>query len=161
MSGLESEVRLMWDERAIERALTKYADALDYDSEPTRFGDSFTETGTWWSSVEGPWGGTSGLRLEGRSAIEKCFADRVASRGPSATRTKHFFRSPRIDVDGDTATAESHFIVLHEESEGPILYAMGWYRDTLIRCDDGQWRIQDRHLGRETVVKSRQGSRVG
>lgn len=159
--SLEERLREFEDEREIVRTLNQYAVALDYDLEPSRFADCFTESGVWWSSAEGRWAGTVGLRLDGRKGIEQWFVDRTTARGTTGMRTKHMFRTPIITLKGDTASSDTHFFVLHESPSGPIIHAMGRYLDSWVRCADGRWRIEDRHLARDVVQQSHQEKVIG
>ena len=160
-SSLEERLREFEDEREIVRTLNQYAVSLDYDLEPSQFADCFTESGTWWSSSEGRWAGSEGLRLEGRSRIAQWFVDRTTKRGTTGMRTKHMFRPPSIVLDGDAATSDTNFFVLHESPSGPIIHAMGRYLDTWLRCADGRWRIKERHLARDVVQQSHQEKAIG
>jgi ketosteroid isomerase-like protein len=60
-------------------------------------------------------------------------------------QSQHMLVNPLVEVDGDTATAESDFVVLHADESGRVspLYA-GRFRDRLRRGDDGCWRITNR-----------------
>ena len=48
-----------------------------------------------------------------------------------------------------------------ETEAGPLLYSMGQYLDVFVRCPDGRWRIQERHLSREGVHTSGQDQSAG
>ncbi len=54
----------------------------------------------------------------------------------------HISSNPVIDVDGDTATAESDFLVMKRGEDGKARAALvGRYRDRLRRGSDGRWVI--------------------
>jgi 3-phenylpropionate/cinnamic acid dioxygenase small subunit len=61
-------------------------------------------------------------------------------------RTRHITANPIIEVDGDTATVRSSFVVLQGVDAlalQPII--SGRYRDT-FRCTDGQWHFARRQF---------------
>ncbi|WP_424325175.1 nuclear transport factor 2 family protein [Gordonia sp. (in: high G+C Gram-positive bacteria)] len=62
--------------------------------------------------------------------------------------TQHLAATTQLDLDGDSATARTILfnpMVVRGEAEGEpqMLFAGLWYRDRLIRTDDG-WRISER-----------------
>jgi hypothetical protein len=57
---------------------------------------------------------------------------------------KHVVIAPMITLNGDTATVQSMFARLDRYPDGPGIRAFGRYRDTLVRCADGKWRIKER-----------------
>ncbi|MGE0796191.1 MAG: nuclear transport factor 2 family protein [Acidimicrobiia bacterium] len=89
----------------------------------------------------------------GREAIRSFFA-RTGANAPPWHEPGELFRQPGsvhissnpvIDVDGDTATAESDFCVVRRDGDGrarPVL--VGRYRDRLHKLDDGRWVIDTR-----------------
>jgi hypothetical protein len=87
--------------------------------------DLFTEDGTW--------DGGPGLGVAtGRPAI----ADRL--RRPTLTFSRHFFLKPRIEVDGDRATARWDLLAPCRRSDGTS-YWMAGYEDDEYRRVDGEW----------------------
>jgi len=60
-------------------------------------------------------------------------------------RSAHLSSNPVIDVDGDTATAETDFAVLQRDEDGRARVALvGRYRDRLRKSDAGHWRFVQR-----------------
>ena len=60
-------------------------------------------------------------------------------------RSVHVISNPIIDVDGDTATAESDFVVINRDGDGRAYISLvGRYRDRLQRQPDGRWLIAKR-----------------
>jgi len=155
MATLEERIAALEDQAAITRTLLQYVHAIDQGQDPAEFSDCFTENGVWWSSIDGPFAGLGGSRHEGRKDIEKWFADMPrASKGsadPADPRgkAKHYLISPDIRLEGDRATVESYHLETTASKEGPLITSMGRYLDVLVRCPDGRWRIEDRHLCRE------------
>ncbi len=57
----------------------------------------------------------------------------------------HRGSNPIIDIDGDTATAETDLLVLERDEEGRArITLVARYRDQLRRGDDGRWVIRNR-----------------
>jgi len=60
-------------------------------------------------------------------------------------RSAHLSSNPVIDVDGDTATAETDFAVVQRDDDGRARVALvGRYRDRLRKNDAGRWRFVQR-----------------
>lgn len=60
-------------------------------------------------------------------------------------RSVHICSNPIIEIDGDTARAESDFVVLTRDSGGHAkISLLGRYRDELRRDERGQWLIAKR-----------------
>jgi len=60
-------------------------------------------------------------------------------------RSVHVSTNPIIDVEGDTATAESDFVVLSRDDDGRArIDLVGRYRDRLRRDAGGRWLITKR-----------------
>jgi ketosteroid isomerase-like protein len=94
-----------------------------------------------------------GRVIAGRDAIREVFV----GEGPSLPDwtapgqlfvqpgSVHVSSNPVIVVDGDTASAESDFLVVERDEDGrarPVL--VGRYRDRLRRLEDGRWVIATR-----------------
>ena len=59
--------------------------------------------------------------------------------------TAHFSSNPVIELDGDTATAETDMIALSRDESGRARVTMvARYRDRLRRASDGRWLITNR-----------------
>jgi len=57
----------------------------------------------------------------------------------------HFSSNPVIEVDGDTATAETDLVVLSRDESGRArITLIARYRDRLRRTGDGRWLITNR-----------------
>jgi hypothetical protein len=161
LTTVEERLSRLEDERDILRTLYRYAHTRDYDDDPSGFLDCFTDTAVWWSSIEGQWAGTQGGRFEGRAALEAWFRGpanrpRPPRGSPGRWQSHHSIANAQIRIDGDRATVESYGGGLHERENGPLLYSLIRYSDVLVRCPDGKWRFQERHLSRESVHHSAQ-----
>jgi hypothetical protein len=83
----------------------------------------------------------TGVRHEGREALAAFAASH--SRPPERYH-KHCIVEPRIEIDGDEATAETYFLRLDEEDDARVIRSFGRYHDRLVRCPDGRWRFRER-----------------
>jgi hypothetical protein len=95
-------------------------------------------------------------RVYADEALERLF-DLISQGNPGATSwteagellkqpgTIHFSSNPVIDVDGDSASAESDFLLMARDDKGhPYVRLVGRYRDRLRRREDGRWLISTR-----------------
>jgi ketosteroid isomerase-like protein len=139
MSSLEERVQRLEDERAIIDRLYAYCTSLDYGHRDEWL-DCWTEDGVLAWPHE---------RFIGRDEIARAFDGH--SHAPEAFH-KHVIVDPRVRLNGDQATAESYFTRLNDSPEGPAVRSFGRYLDTLVRCDDGAWRIRERRLERESLI---------
>lgn len=130
--GLEGRLRRLEDERAITNTLYTYGHTLDYDDEEG-FLDCWTEDALL------VWPGPG--ELKGRAAIAAGF--RAHTHAP-AFYHKHLVIAPLIRIDGDRATVDSMFVRVDPYDGLPGVRAFGRYRDVLVRCEDGRWRIKER-----------------
>jgi hypothetical protein len=160
VEALEARLRRLEDERQVLRTLHQYAHALDYGADAAEFLDCFVPDGVWYSTIEGKWAGGGGVRLAGHAELRAWF-ERHAERGVPGHFTKHYMVEPEIVLEDDRATVMSYFSSIHEESSGPLLYSMGRYVDVAVRCPDGRWRLEERHLSREGVHTSGQQLTAG
>lgn len=121
------------DERAIERALTLFARAMD-DRDWTTMAQILT------GDAEGDFG--TG-RLAGSAAIVDLIRGFLDKCGP----TQHLLGNVVIDVDGDSATSRAYIRDVHLGSaaeESVRFYTLGDYHDTWRRDGDGSWRLAER-----------------
>ena len=94
----------------------------------------------------------AGTVFAGRDALRRMFAG--ATIAPSWTKpggllvqpgSTHLTSNPVIDVDGDTATAETDMVTLKRGDDGRTkITLLARYRDRLRRGPDGNWRLSSR-----------------
>jgi ketosteroid isomerase-like protein len=138
-ADLEARLRRLEDEHAILDTLSAYGHSIDYGDRKAWL-DCYTETAVLrWPHVT----------LTGHAEIGAAFDDH--SHAPEKFH-KHFLVEPRVHVDGDRATADSYFTRIDNGPDGPFLRSFGRYRDVLVRCEDGRWRIAERLTERESLV---------
>jgi ketosteroid isomerase-like protein len=137
--GVRARLRRLEDERAILARMHTYGHALDYGLRETWL-DCWTED----ALLEWPHGTFSGRAEIGRAFDEHTHA-------PEAFH-KHVVVDPLIELDGDRARVDSYFARLDHRTAGPIVRSMGRYRDLLLRCHDGEWRLQERRTELESRI---------
>jgi uncharacterized protein (TIGR02246 family) len=115
------------DERAIERLILDYAarnDAGDWEA----VANAFTADGRMSRPV------APDDFTEGRDAIL------VAFKARPPRKTRHIIANIRVDVMGDSATAESQIMLFTGPDMAPLV---GSFHDRLIRTGEG-WRFTER-----------------
>jgi hypothetical protein len=139
IEDLTVRLRHLEDERAILRTLYRYGHAIDYGHEQEWI-DGFTDDGVF--DVRNR-GGDVFVRCEGRQEL---LAFVQGHTRPPAAYHKHLVVDPMIDIDGDAAHVDSYFARIDADDDGgkTFVMAMGRYRDELVRCPDGIWRIRAR-----------------
>lgn len=112
---------------AIKELKYEYIDALDAP-DPDRFVGLFTEDATFEAGSYGTVTGRDGVRefVDYRAADDRAYY--------------HMATNPRIDVDGDEASAHWYYLVLKVADDGPTEWGQGTYEDEYRRVD-GEWRI--------------------
>jgi uncharacterized protein (TIGR02246 family) len=128
------------DTLAVVDLMYEYCHALD-SCEAERGADCFTPDGIWEARL------LDGSVIEGHSfhGHDELLAYflRIAERNPPGAQL-HVLANPRVNVTGDTATAESYFTTLTKGESNPVLGSMGRYADRVERRSDGQWRFAER-----------------
>jgi hypothetical protein len=87
------------------------------------------------------------VRADGRAAIEAAAETSFGGGGPirdGGLGGLHVIGSPRIELDGDRATAEVMWVVILRDDAGkPVVSSAGHHLDDLVR-EDGRWRFERR-----------------
>jgi hypothetical protein len=120
----------MVDERNILRLLHRYAHALD-GRDADLWSSCFTADATL-VSRHGTFVGTQ--QLDG------------VLREPRPTPTKHLLTSPLIELDGDTATVVSHFLLCVQDETELRVDFFGRYLDRVTRVQSDDWRFRERRI---------------
>ena len=132
-ASLEERMQLVEDELAIRRILVDYAaflDGRDYEG----YANLFTP--------EGEWANEGGSR-KGRDQI-RAMLEVMGPAGSPNAENYHLISNPRIDLDGDRATATSRYLFVMRGPEGqPTPALAGVYRDEFVR-HEGEWKIARR-----------------
>ncbi|WP_099250145.1 nuclear transport factor 2 family protein [Mycobacterium sp. shizuoka-1] len=121
------------DERAIVRALTLFARAMDER-------DWATMAGILADDAVGDFGTGS---LAGSAAIIELIRGYLDNCGP----TQHLLGNVIVDIDGDGATSRAYIHDVHLNSTADPatrMYTLGDYRDTWRRTAGGSWHLIER-----------------
>ena len=125
-----SELQLLLDEREIGRLLYRYAHALDArDAEMWR--SCFAADATLVSRR-----GT----FVGEQELDDLF------RALDISPTKHLLTSPLIELEGDTASVASHFLLCVQDGGELKVDFFGRYLDRVARGPGGAWRLAERRI---------------
>ena len=130
--GLEARLRRLEDLEEIHQLLVDYGhhlDAADLDA----YAELFADEG---ELLLGPVARASG-RTEIKTVMSKALA---GAKGNSY----HVITSPRVSLDGDTATSEAMWTVIERDGDGkPNVGMIGHHVDELVR-ERGRWRFRRR-----------------
>lgn len=135
---LEERLRALEDEHEIRNLILRYAQCLDV-RDHKGYASLFAR--------EGRWSGRMG-DATGPEAIEAML---VEGFGPTPegfrnTRNFHLMSNILIQVEGDSATAESRLVYFARSAEArPVPMLAGRYVDELVR-EDGRWRFKFRQV---------------
>lgn len=129
---IEARLRRLEDLYAINQLFIDYGEHLDA-GDFGAYAELFTDDG---EVLLGPMG-----RARGRADIKALMEATLAS---SVGSTFHIVSSPRINLDGDTATSTVMWSVATLADDGRARLSMiGHHVDELARTDDG-WRFRRR-----------------
>ena len=82
--------------------------------------------------------------FEGRERVRELYETSTRRYEDGTPRTKHVITNPRVEVDGDRATARSYFQVLQQTPDLPLQPVIaGRYSDT-FHVVDGAWCFDTR-----------------
>ena len=117
---------------AITNELYRYAELVD--------AGRFDEVGEMMEHCTFSYGDHAG-GPSGAQAIAAIYRDTVITYGDGTPRTRHITANPIIEIEGDTATVRSVYVVLQQAPDSPMQAIIsGRYHDTLRRID-GRWRF--------------------
>jgi ketosteroid isomerase-like protein len=130
--SLEERLRRLEDILAIQQLFIDYGLALDA-GDLDRYAQLFAIQGT---VNLGPIG-----RATGRSEIQALMAQALEGLVGSSF---HIVSSPQINLNGNVATSQVMWTVIHRDKNGqPQVTMIGKHHDELIR-ENGEWKIQTR-----------------
>ena len=141
MTAVMERLQALEAEAEIRRRLDEYMDYLDAAD-----WDGYVQFFT----ADGALDMDEGV-VTGRAAIHKRMADATArmaaaSAGRTQRQSADLLSNIRVDVQGDTANAQSRFTFLSEDNTGRFhVTGSGVYSDVWVR-EDGAWRIQRRQV---------------
>jgi ketosteroid isomerase-like protein len=126
-------LRVLLDERDIERTLKRFARAMD-DRDWTAMAEILADDAT---------GDLGTGRLHGSAAMIELIRGFLDNCGP----TQHLLANVVVDVDGDTAISRAYVHDVHLSSDADPstrFYTLGDYTDTWLRRSDGSWELKER-----------------
>jgi 3-phenylpropionate/cinnamic acid dioxygenase small subunit len=131
-------------EQAIRETMVRYAQTLDY-GDSAGWAACYTADGVFDVRRRGE----PMFRHEGSQALAE-FAESHTS--APAVYHKHMLGMPSISLsdDGNTATASTYFMMVHESPAGPHVLVFGRYLDSFARAD-GAWQLAERIVDMEDV----------
>jgi hypothetical protein len=131
------------DKDCIREALAKYC----------TFGDNgrFSELAALFVE-DGVWEGRMG-RAQGRSEIEALMTRTNPPAGQGPVR-RHLLTNIVIAVSGETATAQSTFMMVRESESGPMIGAVGNWSDVFAK-QGKEWLFQSRKVTPEIIGEAR------
>lgn len=149
--SIEQRLQALEDEREIRELILRYAqrlDLLDHKGYAALF------------AREGRWSGRMGDAI-GPDAIEAMLIEGL---GPTPdnyrnTTSFHLMSNLLIEIDGDTATAESRLVYFARKEKKPVPMLAGRYEDELVR-EDGRWRFKYRRVIGEIPTREEQPERT-
>lgn len=124
----------MQDKDEIRELLARYCFHLDAE-EFEAMAALFTPDGMW-ETAFGTGRGRDGIIAQARS---------IAS-GPRPRRV-HLTTNIVIDLDGDSATVRSNWVLFQNTPSGPAIGSGGTYFDHVVK-QDGQWLFRHRRIDR-------------
>ena len=130
--SIEQRLRRLEDLEEIRQLFVdygQYLDAGDFEA----YADLFAADG---EVRLGPMGSAQG-RDQIKALMEQALAGVIGT-------GDHLITSPRVQIDGDTATAEVMWTVIQRGPDGaPVVSMIGRHRDELVREND-RWRFRKR-----------------
>jgi uncharacterized protein (TIGR02246 family) len=130
--SVEARLRRLEDLQEIQQLFYDYGQHLDA-GDFASYASLFAADG---EVKLGPMGRAKG-RDEIRALMEGVLANGVGT-------SYHVISSPRVELDGDTATSEVMWTVVNRGADGKAVLSMiGRHRDRLVR-EDGRWRFHER-----------------
>lgn len=127
--SIEARLRHLEDLASIHQLFIDYGIALDA-GDFTTYADLFARDG---ELLLGPMGRATGPR-----AIEELMRRTLEGK---IGESFHIISSPQVSIEGDRATAQVMWTVIHRDKSGqPRLTMMGKHHDELVR-EDGRWKF--------------------
>ncbi len=145
--SIEDRLQALEDEREIRDLLIRYAQRLDL-RDHKGYAGLFAR--------EGRWTGRMGEAV-GPAAIEAMLIEGLGPTPESFRNTQnfHLMSNLLIEVDGDTAKADSRLTYFARKDGRPVAMLAGRYEDELVR-EDGHWRFAFRRVIGEIPTREEQ-----
>lgn len=150
--GLEERISRLEDTQAITEVLYRYAHHIDR-GEIDDFLEIFVPDLRYRVRMRNLEGGFDDrVDFTGRARLRQ-FAEMVYQSiwGPSRSGQVNVITQPLITLNDDKATALTYHTLVKGDTKGREVTSYGRYRDELMRCADGKWRIASRIAEVESV----------
>jgi hypothetical protein len=141
LENLEQRLKVLEAEHEILRTLNQYGHAWDYGPDEARL-DCFTDDGVFHLRPQAL------VPLEPFSCHGK---DEIWDKWVShhimipENYFKHVLIEPNITLLGDAEARVDSMLALFFHRDGsPYLCSFGRYRDHMVKCPDGRWRLKER-----------------
>ena len=131
-------MRVIEEKDAIRDLMTRYCLAIDA-GRYEEWAQCFTEDGIFDSPILGKWQGWDALRA---------FTTKYREWTGDA-QSRHCVMNILIDIQGQTATAESYLLLTHAAQGKTELVISGRYEDRIEKVGD-QWRFKERKVCPDT-----------
>jgi len=144
---LEQRLRALEDEREIRDLIIRYAQRLDL-RDHKGYAALFAR--------DGRWSGRMG-DATGPEAIEAMLTEGFGPTPENFRNTSnfHLMSNLLIEVEGDSARAESRLTYFARKDGKPVAMLAGRYEDELVR-EDGRWRFKYRRVIGEIPTREEQ-----
>ena len=149
LESLAARLKHFEDKEEINNVLINYGRALDSRDFKT-YASLFTKDGSWSGGTGSVTGGPQAIydfMTKNLGGGRNGGTPRPIGFGPSY----HIMSSPKIEINGDTATASSRWAFV-TAARGPGIQVAGRYEDTLVR-EDGVWKIKSRQAFNDLPAK--------
>jgi uncharacterized protein (TIGR02246 family) len=83
------------------------------------------------------------MHANGREEIKQAAANTIGRTPEGSNKSVHLLASPRVDINGDTASGECVWAAIAPSRDGASQVLVGRHVDELIR-EDGHWRFARR-----------------
>jgi hypothetical protein len=141
---MDSEIRILLDERALNALLNRYCHTMD-TGDNAGWLDCFTSDALYEVGLPD---GTRFVKLEGSDDFRKFIAAYPVRQGH-----KHVYVTPAFSVDAQAGTAEidSYFFMMAGDATHSGISSLGRCHDECVRTDAG-WRIKTRRVVAEAMT---------
>jgi hypothetical protein len=83
------------------------------------------------------------MRADSREEIERLLSGALQPPADGVRQHMHLFGAPHIELDGDTATGDSVWVLILRSPDGPPKLRVGRYADKLVR-EQSRWCFAER-----------------
>ena len=137
LQDMQRRVLLLEDERDIGEVFSRYSHTIDYGRQQ-EWAECFTPDGVFDVFT------VAGKPVHKENGRDELFRYLGTKKLPPRRYDKHVLAAPLIEVEGETATAQSYFIMFSSnDGSAPFIGVYGRYKDTLVK-EGGRWYLKER-----------------